>query len=500
MASIRDRIAAKLNRDMQNLPTDLTDAQQGTVRTRIGIIGSVIKSLIEALTGTDRVDYSAIQNGPPDTAEQNVNADWDATTGDAAIANKPTDGELVPSGGATAQALLKASAADGDTEWGNVSAGDGAASEQRAETVALQGVSTSVSGNANSAAVNVSAASPISVKYGTGAAEMLSIPTAGGSEINIENAGIFLVKVRAQIDVTVERPIPALAIYSNDAVIGTDGPLEVIPTFYMRGTTDNNIIYGQRSIEIAAADTSIKLAWTSVSNSETGTSAFTVDTGAVVTFSRIGVKGDVGPPGAGEENVQSDWDETDTADDAFIDNKPTIPTLRTAAATYTLIQSLLDYGDLSNQPTIPSLRTAAQTYALIQSLLDYEDLQNKPDLTQTTELFNGNVNVTTVEEFVAVGENIPAVAAADWILVQVQPEEDWIPINLAQLRAKNASTAGGTSASANRLKVHSPDLFETLYFGRTTADGILFSAGDAEGDGTPFDPSPLIIHTVDKVA
>ena len=170
------------------------------------------------------------------------------------------------------------------------------------------------------------------------------------------------------------------------------------------------------------------------------------------------------------------------------------------AATYTLIQSLLDYGDLSNQPTIPSLRTAAQTYALIQSLLDYEDLQNKPDLTKTTELFNGNVNVTTVEEFVAVGENIPAVAAADWILVQVQPEEDWIPINLAQLRAKNASTAGGTSASANRLKVHSPDLFETLYFGRTTADGILFSAGDAEGDGTPFDPSPLIIHTVDKVA
>ena len=139
MASIRDRIAAKLNRDMQNLPTDLTDAQQGTVRTRIGIIGSVIKSLIEALTGTDRVDYSAIQNGPPDTAEQNVNADWDATTGDAAIANKPTDGELVPSGGATAQALLKASAADGDTEWGNVSAGDGAASEQRAETVGTSG-------------------------------------------------------------------------------------------------------------------------------------------------------------------------------------------------------------------------------------------------------------------------------------------------------------------------------------------------------------------------
>ena len=110
------------------------------------------------------------------------------------------------------------------------------------------------------------------------------------------------------------------------------------------------------------------------------------------------------------------------------------------------------------------------------------------------------MNVTTVEQFVAVGEDIPAAADADWALVQVQPEEDWIPINLAQLRAKNASTAGSTSASANRLKVHSPDLLETLYFGRTTTDGILFSSSDAEGDGTPFDPSPLVIHTVDKVA
>ena len=130
----------------------------------------------------------------------------------------------------------------------------------------------------------------MSVVYGTGGAEMVSIPTAGGSEINIEEANILLVKVRAQIDVLTERPIPALAIYAFDAVIGTDEPLEVIPTFYMRGSTNDNIIYGQRSIEIAADDTSIKFAWTSVSNSETGTSIFTVDTGAVVTFSRIGVK------------------------------------------------------------------------------------------------------------------------------------------------------------------------------------------------------------------
>ena len=47
--------------------------------------------------------------------------------------------------------------------------------------------------------------------------------------------------------------------------------------------------------------------------------------------------------------------------------------LRDAAATYTLIQSLLDYGDLSNRPTIPTLRNAQQTVNLIRSLLLYEE-------------------------------------------------------------------------------------------------------------------------------
>ena len=34
-----------------------------------------------------------------------------------------------------------------------------------------------------------------------------------------------------------------------------------------------------------------------------------------------------GGAGGGEQNVQSDWDETDTASDAYIQNKPSIPTI-----------------------------------------------------------------------------------------------------------------------------------------------------------------------------
>ena len=380
----------------------------------------------------------------------------------------------------------------------------------------FQGISTSISGNANSAAVNVAATNPVSVVHGTGAAEMVSIPTAGGSEINIEDAGILLVKIKAEVDVGTERPVPAVAIYAYDAVIGTDEPLEVISTYYLRGSTNDVPVYGgERSLDIATDDTSIKLVWTSVSNSETGTSSFTVDAGMVVTFSRIGVKGEPGPAGAGEENVQSNWGETDPTSDAFVLQKPTIPSitgLQNAAQVNTLIEA---YGEPFTSALLTKLsdieddakddQTGAEIVTLLAALsagnkLSYNDLDDTPDLTQTTELFSGNVNVTAVEGFVAVGEDIPAAADADWALVQVGPEEDWIPLNLAQLRAKNASTAGSTSASANRLKVHSPDLLETLYFGRTTTDGILFSSSDAEGDGTPFDPSPLVIHTVDKVA
>ena len=34
-----------------------------------------------------------------------------------------------------------------------------------------------------------------------------------------------------------------------------------------------------------------------------------------------------GGSNSGEDNVQADWNETDTSDDSFIRNKPTIPTI-----------------------------------------------------------------------------------------------------------------------------------------------------------------------------
>ena len=60
-------------------------------------------------------------------------------------------------------------------------------------------------------------------------------------------------------------------------------------------------------------------------------------------------------PASGDANVQSDWNEADSASHAFIRNKPTIPTLRTAAETVSLLEGLtgnarLDAGAIKNLP------------------------------------------------------------------------------------------------------------------------------------------------------
>ena len=46
-----------------------------------------------------------------------------------------------------------------------------------------------------------------------------------------------------------------------------------------------------------------------------------------------------------EQNVQSNWTETNTSSDAYIKNKPTLSTVATSGS----------YNDLSNKPTIPSI-------------------------------------------------------------------------------------------------------------------------------------------------
>ena len=50
---------------------------------------------------------------------------------------------------------------------------------------------------------------------------------------------------------------------------------------------------------------------------------------------------EVGSPGSGEANVQSDWNVTATASDAFIQNKPTIPDVVSRDNVYVQVKDIL---------------------------------------------------------------------------------------------------------------------------------------------------------------
>ena len=73
----------------------------------------------------------------------------------------------------------------------------------------------------------------------------------------------------------------------------------------------------------------------------------------------------------------------------------------------------LSYDDLKDKPTIPSLRNAAQTYALIESLLDYDDLSNKPAIPAAQ--VPADWDATTGAARILNKPTIPAAqAASDW--------------------------------------------------------------------------------------
>lgn len=59
-----------------------------------------------------------------------------------------------------------------------------------------------------------------------------------------------------------------------------------------------------------------------------------------------GPQGPQGPQGSGEDNVQSDWNVTDTTSDAYIKNKPSIPTVPTNVSAFTNDAGYLTLADL----------------------------------------------------------------------------------------------------------------------------------------------------------
>ena len=203
--------------------------------------GGTIKSKLEGLSGSARLDASAVKNLPSGggSGEQNVQADWNETdsTDDAYIQNKPT----IP-------------------------------------TV-------------------------LSQLGGTVADNQIPAGIARDSEVSAAIAGVRG-GVASGRDTLKELSDAVDAITPGDANVQSD--------WSETDSTDDAFIRNKPTIPAAETGAGIKSKLEALSGSAR------LDASAVKNLPSGG--------GSGEANVQADWNETDTSDDAYIQNKPTIPT------------------------------------------------------------------------------------------------------------------------------------------------------------------------------
>lgn len=123
-----------------------------------------------------------------------------------------------------------------------------------------------------------------------------------------------------------------------------------------------------------------------------------------------------------EVNVQSDWNVTDTASDAFIKNKPTLATVATSGS----------YDDLSDKPTIPAAQVQSNWTQTTTTAVDY--IKNKPTLS----------TVATSGSYSDLSDK-PAIPAA-------QVNSDWnASSGVAQILNKPTLATVATSGSYNDL-------------------------------------------------
>ena len=195
--------------------------------------------------------------------------------------------------------------------------------------------------------------------------------------------------------------------------------------------------------------------------------------------------------------MQADWDETDTASLAFIENKPTIPVLRTASETADLLETLtnderLDASAIRNLPA--DIDNYVDTLDLSVSGQDLTITLGRTgtlaDLTQTVTLPDGNTMRTdeeirdVVAAMLTAGTNVTLTEddAADTLTIAstdtntMRTDEDIRDVIGAALVAGEAITitvddAGNTITIASTGGTPTPTPGPTtLYYGLSSAN------------------------------
>ena len=161
---------------------------------------------------------------------------------------------------------------------------------QRRESVLLQGISTSITGTTPSAAILSAATDPLTVEYqGSGGTDAELISNTGGeADITFITAGLYDLKWEGQVDIATIRPTISLGIWNSGDTIGTDDPIAIISTQYVRGADSNQKVFGYADIQIDADNTEVKVAAFNFLDPDT-TSSFTLDTGSKLYIRKSGI-------------------------------------------------------------------------------------------------------------------------------------------------------------------------------------------------------------------
>ena len=154
----------------------------------------------------------------------------------------------------------------------------------RSESITLQNVV--MSSTVNSAEISSAATNPITVEFGAGVANILSV-VGGESIITVLRAGIYDVDWVGDMDVTVARAIPRLSVYRSGDTIGTDEPLTRIDATYFRATGTGEHFTASGHLIISEDNTTIKFVVERIpSLTGNSTPIYTINAGSKVFFSR----------------------------------------------------------------------------------------------------------------------------------------------------------------------------------------------------------------------
>ncbi len=313
-------------------------------------------------TAAEKTKLAGVATG----AEENVQADWDATSGDAVILNKPdipdaqvqadwnqTDADAVdfienkpaipntpaaPATGAATEHYTLQIQSDGTRTW----------SATRTYTTAEK---TKLAGVATGAEVNVQS----DWNATSGDAQILNKPDIPAAQVQADwaqtnSSAVDFIDNKP----TITDPVQSDWSQSDGSVLSfirnkpdipsvPDAPDAAATDRHYNLTVDTDgAASWTRDTTTGGGEQNVQSDWT---ETDTASDAFILNKPGAATTTTPGLMSIADKTkldtieGGAEVNVQADWNETDSGADAFIRNRPGIPTLPSVAANYVLRRS-----------------------------------------------------------------------------------------------------------------------------------------------------------------